>query len=81
MGEEDAMNVTWAMVQTRPNESYRWMDGSIDTYPDFTVYASLTPLGRLVAPETVAAAVAYLVSDDARDITGVLLPVDGGRTL
>jgi len=38
------------------------------------------PLGQLIAPERVAAAVAYLLSDEALDITGVLLPVDGGRT-
>jgi 3-oxoacyl-[acyl-carrier protein] reductase len=38
------------------------------------------PLGRLISPERVAAAVAYLASDEALDITGVLLPVDGGRT-
>jgi 3-oxoacyl-[acyl-carrier protein] reductase len=38
------------------------------------------PLGRLIAPERVAAAVAYLLSDEALDVTGVLLPVDGGRT-
>jgi 3-oxoacyl-[acyl-carrier protein] reductase len=38
------------------------------------------PLGALITPERVAAAVAYLLSDEALDITGVLLPVDGGRT-
>jgi 3-oxoacyl-[acyl-carrier protein] reductase len=38
------------------------------------------PLGRLIPPENIAAAVAYLASDEALDITGVLLPVDGGRT-
>ena len=38
------------------------------------------PLGELITPERVAAAVAYLLSDEAADITGVLLPVDGGRT-
>jgi 3-oxoacyl-[acyl-carrier protein] reductase len=38
------------------------------------------PLGTLITPERVAAAVAYLLSDEALDITGVLLPVDGGRT-
>jgi 3-oxoacyl-[acyl-carrier protein] reductase len=38
------------------------------------------PLGQMIAPERVAAAVAYLLSDEALDVTGVLLPVDGGRT-
>ncbi len=39
------------------------------------------PLGRLVAPEDVAAAAAYLASDDAAMITGTCLAVDGGRCI
>ncbi|MFD1801940.1 SDR family NAD(P)-dependent oxidoreductase [Mixta tenebrionis] len=37
-------------------------------------------LGRMGAAEEVAAAIAFLASDDARYITGVNLPVDGGIT-
>ena len=36
------------------------------------------PLGRLAAPEEVAAVITFLASDDASMITGVNLPVDGG---
>jgi NAD(P)-dependent dehydrogenase (short-subunit alcohol dehydrogenase family) len=36
------------------------------------------PLGRHIEPADVAAAAAFLASDLARNITGVLLPVDGG---
>lgn len=36
------------------------------------------PLGRVGEPDDVAAAVAFLASDDAAWITGVVLPVDGG---
>jgi meso-butanediol dehydrogenase/(S,S)-butanediol dehydrogenase/diacetyl reductase len=36
------------------------------------------PLGRGGLPEEVAAAITFLASDDARFITGVVLPVDGG---
>ena len=37
------------------------------------------PLGRLVEPTEVAADVAFLASDAAAMITGVILPVDGGN--
>jgi NAD(P)-dependent dehydrogenase (short-subunit alcohol dehydrogenase family) len=40
--------------------------------------AAEQPLGRLAEPEDCAAAVAFLASRDARYITGVALPVDGG---
>ncbi len=36
------------------------------------------PVGRIGTPAEAAAAVAFLASDDAAFITGVLLPVDGG---
>jgi 3-oxoacyl-[acyl-carrier protein] reductase len=37
------------------------------------------PLGRLAEPHDIAAAAVYLASDDASYVTGVVLPVDGGR--
>jgi 3-oxoacyl-[acyl-carrier protein] reductase len=39
------------------------------------------PLGRLSTPDDVAQAALYLASDASRFITGVELPVDGGRTI
>lgn len=36
-------------------------------------------LGRVAEPEDVAAAVAFLLADEARQITGVTLRVDGGQ--
>ncbi|OWJ66630.1 SDR family oxidoreductase [Inquilinus limosus] len=39
------------------------------------------PLGRLGTPQDVAAAVAFLASDDAAYITGTTIVVDGGQTL
>lgn len=36
------------------------------------------PLGRVAEPEDIAAACLFLASDDARMITGAVLPVDGG---
>lgn len=43
--------------------------------------ARLHPLGRVGQPHEVAAAVAYLPSDDASVVGGANLPVDGGRSV
>jgi 3-oxoacyl-[acyl-carrier protein] reductase len=37
------------------------------------------PLGRLCEPDDIAGAAVYLASEDARFVTGIVLPVDGGR--
>ena len=38
------------------------------------------PLGRLIAPDEIAAAIAWLCSPASSAITGAVLPVDGGMT-
>ncbi|MGW4593402.1 SDR family oxidoreductase [Amycolatopsis thermoflava] len=42
---------------------------------------STIPLGRFGPPSEMAAAVAFLASDEAACITGVVLPVDGGISI
>ena len=39
------------------------------------------PLGRLSEPKDIANAALYLASDEAEFVTGVVLEVDGGRTI
>ncbi|MEG3133147.1 SDR family oxidoreductase [Rouxiella sp. T17] len=41
-------------------------------------FAERIPLGRAAQPEEIASVIAFLASDDARFVTGVNLPVDGG---
>jgi NAD(P)-dependent dehydrogenase (short-subunit alcohol dehydrogenase family) len=40
--------------------------------------ATMLPTGRIISPQEVAAAVAFLLSTEAASITGHALPVDGG---
>jgi 3-oxoacyl-[acyl-carrier protein] reductase len=37
------------------------------------------PAGRLVRPDEVAGVVAFLIQDTAAGMTGLAIPVDGGR--
>lgn len=55
--------------------------GLPDTPENRAKFQSTIPLGRFCQPSDVAAAALYLASDAAEFITGVELPVDGGRTI
>ena len=39
------------------------------------------PIGRIGQPEEVASTIAFLASDDASFMTGLAIPVDGGRSI
>lgn len=39
------------------------------------------PMGRIAEPEEVAAVIAFLASEDASFMTGLAIPVDGGRSI
>jgi 3-oxoacyl-[acyl-carrier protein] reductase len=55
--------------------------GMPDTPENRAKFLGTIPLGRLSRADDVANAALYLASDEAAFITGVELPVDGGRTV
>jgi 3-oxoacyl-[acyl-carrier protein] reductase len=55
--------------------------GMPDTPENRARFIATIPLGRLSRPEDIARATLYLASEDSAFITGVLLPVDGGRSV
>ena len=55
--------------------------GVEDTAENRARFLATIPLGRLSQPEDIAAAALFLASDEAAFITGIELPVDGGRTV
>jgi NAD(P)-dependent dehydrogenase (short-subunit alcohol dehydrogenase family) len=57
-----------------------WIGSAPD--PAAALHEAMTaqPIGRMGRPEEIAAAIAFLCSDEANFITGAVLPVDGGVT-
>ena len=55
--------------------------GVPDTPENRAKFAATIPLGRFSKPSDIAAACVYLASDEAEFVTGIVLPVDGGRTI
>jgi len=55
--------------------------GMPDTPENRKKFVATVPMGRLSEPRDVANATLYLASEDADFITGVVLEVDGGRTI
>ncbi len=54
--------------------------GMPDTPENREAFIKTIPLGRLSTPRDIAEAALFLASDAASMVTGVQLPVDGGRT-
>jgi NAD(P)-dependent dehydrogenase (short-subunit alcohol dehydrogenase family) len=61
------------------------IEGIIGRAPDpaaaRAAIAARVPMGRMAAPEEVAAVIAFLASGDASFMTGLAVPADGGRTV
>ena len=55
--------------------------GMADTPENRAGFLTTIPLGRFTKPADVAQAAVFLASDEAEFLTGVELPVDGGRTI
>lgn len=55
--------------------------GQPDTPENRQRFLSTIPLGRFSEGDDIANACLYLASDEAEFVTGVVLPVDGGRTV
>jgi meso-butanediol dehydrogenase/(S,S)-butanediol dehydrogenase/diacetyl reductase len=53
---------------------------SLPEQADGKLIERLFPLINSAEPEEIAAAILYLASDDARFVTGVAFPIDGGQT-
>ena len=45
------------------------------------IVRSSNPMGREQTPEDIGRAVVFFVSDDARNVTGQVLNVDGGQIM
>ncbi|KEO92000.1 3-oxoacyl-ACP reductase [Erythrobacter longus] len=56
------------------------VEGILSSEPMVANFMQRVALGRIGEPEDIAAAAAFLASEDASFITGVNLPVDGGVT-
>ena len=67
-------DITVNLVQ--PGSTNTEMNPEDSEFADFQ--RSLIPLGRFGQPEDVAAAVTFLATSAARQITGTILNVDGG---
>ncbi len=71
-------DVVPGMTKTRLYDP--WLATQADPAQAEDEVVAAIPLGRLAQPDDIAAAVTYLASDEARYITGVTIPVDGGYT-
>lgn len=76
-----AVALGWATEGVRVNSIHPgFVDTPILGDIDRATLAQTTPMGRIAQPEELAAAIAFLVSDDASFMTGAEFVVDCGHT-
>jgi NAD(P)-dependent dehydrogenase (short-subunit alcohol dehydrogenase family) len=58
-----------------------WLSAEPDGQAAEAVVRAKHPIGRIGRPEEVASVIAFLASDDSSFMTGLCIPVDGGRSI
>ncbi|URK86278.1 SDR family oxidoreductase (plasmid) [Rhizobium sp. RCAM05350] len=58
-----------------------WLGSVADTDAAEAAVLMKHPIGRIGRPDEVASVIAFLASDDASFMTGMSIPVDGGRSI
>ena len=59
------------------------MGKALGKSPDeaFAFAGKMAPLGEVLTPDEIGGLVVYLASDDARNVTGQALVIDGGQVM
>jgi NAD(P)-dependent dehydrogenase (short-subunit alcohol dehydrogenase family) len=71
--------VCQAAIRTRMVTT--WLSQSADEQAAELALLQKHPIGRIGEPREVASVIAFLASDDAAFMTGLAIPVDGGRSI
>lgn len=58
----------------------RFAETQEDRRSFLSAMSALSPMGRMARTDEIASVVAFLASDDASYLTGVAIPIDGGRS-
>ncbi|MFB2553725.1 SDR family NAD(P)-dependent oxidoreductase [Ensifer soli] len=58
-----------------------WLESTPDSEALEAAVVAKHPIGRIGQPEEVASVIAFLASEDASFMTGLSIPVDGGRSI